>query len=103
MGGITPTIPKAFVEDANARWVLSDIINDFYHEEKQAIYYSYAWDGAAENIGEKIELSQTHVASALWLYRERLTSKLDFFKRIIPHDENDHVPVSEILFPETEA
>jgi len=93
-------IPKAFMHNDNSRWVLCNIISDFQHEEKQAIYYCSVLDTTIEDVAEKIELSPFHVASTLGLYSERLESKLCFFKKIMVYDENDLLPVSELLFPE---
>jgi len=91
-------IPKSFINSDDSRWVLCDIISDFQHEEKQAIYYCSVFDTTVEDVAEKIELSPFHVASALGLYSERLESKLRFFKRIMAYDENDLLPISELLF-----
>jgi len=94
------SIPRAFIKNDDARWVLSDIISDFSFEEKQAIYYSCVSNATVEDVAEKIELSPTHVASVLTLYLERLAHKLDFFKKFLPYDETDLLPISEILFLE---
>ena len=91
-------IPKAFINNHDSRWVLRDIISDFLHEEKQAIYYCSVFDTTIEDVAEKIELSPFHVASTLGLYSERLATKLRFFKRIMAYDENDLSPISELLF-----
>jgi len=93
-------IPRAFIQNDDTRWVLCDIISDFNYEEKQAIYYCCVLDVTVEDVAERIELSPNHVASALGLYSERLESKLRFFKKIVPYDENDLLPICEILFLE---
>ena len=94
------SIPRAFIKNDDTRWVLCDLISDLQHEEKQAIYYSCVSDATLEDVAQKIELSTIHVASVLTLYMERLTCKLDFFKRIVQYDEGDMLSVSELLFPE---
>jgi len=91
-------LPKAFINNDDSRWVLCDIISDFQHEEKQAIYYCSVLDTTIEDVAEKIEISPFHVASTLGLYSARLESKLRFFKRIMLYDENDLSSISELLF-----
>ena len=95
------SIPKAFMQNDDAKWVLCDVINDFHYEEKQAIYYFCVLDVTIEDVAEKIELSPNHVASTLGLYSERLESKLCFFRKIMPYDENDLLPIGEMLFLES--
>jgi len=95
------SIPKAFIKNDDSRWVLCDIISDFHHNEKQAIYYCTVFDATVEDIAKKIELSPKHVASVLELYSERLESKLDFFKMIMPYDKSELLPISEMLFLES--
>jgi len=92
------SIPKAFFNNDDSRWVLCDIISDFQHEERQAIYYCSVLDTTIEDVAVKIELSPFHVASTLGLYSERLEAKLRFFKKIMVYDENDLLPVSELLY-----
>jgi len=92
------SIPKAFIKNDDTRWILCDVINDFRHEEKQAIYYCCVLDVTIEDVAKKIALSPNHVASALGLYSERLESKLCFFRKIMPYDENDLLPIGEMLF-----
>ncbi|MCL2392641.1 MAG: hypothetical protein FWC66_08590 [Oscillospiraceae bacterium] len=94
-------IPKAFIKNDDARWVLCDVISDFHREEKQAIYYCGVLDVSIEDVAERIQLSPNHVASALGLYSERLESKLCFFRKIMSYDEDDLLPIGEILFPES--
>jgi len=95
-----PNIPKAFIENDDVRFVLCNLITDFEHEEKQAIYYYSVLDATIDEIAKSIELSPAHVASALGLYSERLASKLKFFKKIMPYNEGDLLSISEILFLE---
>jgi len=94
-------IPRAFINDDDIRWVLRDLTSDLQHEERQALYYSCVFDTTIEDVADKIELSQIHTASILTLYMARLTSMLDFFKKVASYDENDLLPVSELLFPES--
>jgi len=95
-------VPKAFMQNANAKQVLRDLINDFNFEEKQVIYYYFAMDEpTVADIARITELSVIHVISVLNLYAERLTAKLDFFKKIIDYDVNELLPVSELLFLES--
>ena len=91
-------IPKSFINNNDSRWVLCDIISDFQHEEKQAIYYCAVFDTTIENVAKKIELPPFHVVNAIGLYSARLESKLRFFKKIMVYDENDLLPISELLF-----
>ena len=97
-----PKIPKAFIEHPKVKYVFYHIINDFDYEEKVAIYFYCFENLSICEIADLTKLSQNHVASVLNLYGEKLTSKVHFFKQVIPHNANELLPVSEILFPECE-
>ena len=92
-----PKVPRAFVNHANIKLVLLHTAEDFGFEEQQAIYFYSLLDAPISEIADKTGLSQNHVTCVLKLYSERLASKLDLFKRAVPYDANDLLPVSEIL------
>ena len=92
-----PEIPKAFTQHKNVMMILCSTIEEFGHEEQQALYYYCYLRVPICDIAKKVGLSQGHVASVLGLYLERLTNQLDFFKKAVPYDNSDLLPVSEIL------
>jgi len=92
-----PKVPRAFIKRGKIKLILCHIAEDFGHEEQQALYFYCFLDVPIDEIAEKVGLSQNHIASVLVLYSERLTIKLDFFKRAIFYDANDLLPVSEIF------
>jgi len=95
-------VPRTFIQDCGTKNVLGDIINDFNFEEKQAIYYYFGTDCASiDEISKVTELSQNHTLSVLNLYWERLSLKLDFFKKIIHYDQDDLLLISDLLFLES--
>ena len=99
-----PTVPRAFVQDFWTKKVLTDIINDFSFEEKQAIYYYFAMSPVAiDDVAKVAQLSQNHTVSTLNLYSERLVLKLDFFKKIADYDSDDLLPVVELLFSDPQV
>jgi len=92
-----PGIPRAFITRGKIKLILCHTAEDFGYEEQQALYLYCFLKIPIDEIAGKIGLSQNHIASVLVLYSERLTTKLDFFKRAMPYDANDLLPVSEIL------
>jgi len=92
-----PEVPRAFITQGKVKLVLCHTVKDFGYEEKQAIYFYCFLNKPIGEIAEKVGLSQAHVVSVLGLYSERLTNKLDLFKKAIPYDPDDLLPVSEIL------
>ena len=92
-----PKVPRAFLNRTKVRLMLCDIAEEFGFEEQQALYYYCFLDVSIEEIAKRVGLSQKHVASVLGIYSERLTNKLDVFKKALPYDTNDLVSVSEIL------
>ncbi|MCL2425353.1 MAG: hypothetical protein FWD05_03340 [Oscillospiraceae bacterium] len=94
-------IPKAFIQEESSKLFLCNLIENFNFEEKQAIYYCTVVDNASiDEIAKKIELTPEHVIGVLLIYSERLKYKLNFFKKIMPYDENDTIPLEEMLFIE---
>jgi len=91
-------IPKAFLESLDSRVMLCSVIEKFTFEEKQVVYYCSIFDTTVEEISERVELSPDHVIGTLLLYAERLEARLDFFKRVMQYDENDVLPLEEMLF-----
>jgi len=96
-------IPRAFIEHSKIRYALSNTIESFCPEEKQAIYIHCVLGLPISDIANFTELSQKHVVDVLGLYSERLASKLHIFQRSAPYNPNDVLPVSELLFMEDEV
>jgi len=94
-----PQIPRTFFDNADVTYALNEIINGFQHEEKEAIYFHCVLGVAVSEIAFITRLSQQHVRTALNLYTERLETRLRFFKKFVPHDNNEVLSASEILFP----
>jgi len=93
-----PEIPKTFFDHAKIRFVLHHTINGFDFEEKIAVYYYCFLNLPISEIAAVTELSENHVASVLGLYSERLKYKIGVFKKAVPYNANDLLPVSELLF-----
>jgi len=92
-----PDIPSAFIKRDKIKRVLCHTAEEFGHEEQQALYLYCFLKTSISEIAEKVGLSQNHVKSVLALYSERLVNKLALFKKTIPYDDNDVLPISEIL------
>ena len=96
-------IPSAFINHADIRFVLDETIQGFHHEEREAIFFFYVLDAAVSDISSVTHLMPGHVASVVNLYAERLESKLCFFKKFVPYNDDELLPASEILFMESSA
>ena len=92
-----PQIPKSFINHARIRSVLCHTIEEFAFEEQVAVYWYCFLALPISEIAELTELSQDHVAGALTLYSQRLSMKLNLFKKALHYDADDALPVSEIL------
>ena len=92
-----PKVPHAFMKHGKIKLMLCHIAAEFGFEEQQALYFYCFLDAPLGEISEKVGLSQTHIASVLSLYSERLTTQLNFLKKAVPYDADDLLPVSEIL------
>ena len=93
-----PLIPRTFFDNADVTFVLNDTINGFQHEEKEAIYFHCVLGVAVKEIATITQLTQQHVYNALSLYAERLETRLRFFKKFVPHNNDEVLSASEILF-----
>jgi len=94
-----PQIPRSFALHDKIMEVLYATVEDFNCEEQQAIYYHYHMALSPCTIAKVLELTEQHVVSALGLYAERLATRIDLFKRTLPHDDQDMMQTSEILLP----
>ncbi|MCL2364370.1 MAG: hypothetical protein FWC71_06890 [Defluviitaleaceae bacterium] len=93
-----PAIPSAFINHKDVKWVLNDTINDFHHDEKEAIFFYCVLGVGVKDISKVTRLTSAHVTSALNLYAARLESKLCFFKKFVPHNDEESLPAGELLF-----
>ena len=92
-----PEIPRAFINNVNAKRILSHTVEEFAFEEQQVIYYYCYLSMPVQGIAKAMELTEIHVASVLGLYSERIKSLLAFFTKTLPHDSQDKLNVKEIL------
>ena len=92
-----PKVPRGFIEHPKIKHVLSHTINEFAIEEQVAIFFYCFLDLSVGKIATATELSKTHVISVLGLYSEKLKFKLGIFKKAVPYDASDLLPVSELL------
>jgi len=95
-----PKVPRVFITHERIKFLLCHTAEEFGHEEQLALYFFCYLNASISEISEKTGLSQNHVASVLGLYSERLTNQLNLFKRAMPYDADDVLPVSEILVPQ---
>jgi len=92
-----PKIPKEFVENSPIIQVLQETINEFNCEEKSIIYLYCFISLSVNEIATLSELSTSYVVSTLVLYSEKLAFKLDVFKKAVPYDDIDLVPIQELF------
>jgi len=90
-------IPRAFAAHGGILQILGATADEFGYDERCAIYYHYLMNMPTCAIANAVELSEGHVASAISLFATRLDAKLDFFKTVQPHDQDDCIPVRDIL------
>ena len=95
----TPLIPRAFVGHRKIMQVLCATVDEFSHEEQQALYYHHYIGLDLPAIARTVLLTENHVRSTLNLYAERLTAKLELFKKAMSYNENDTLHVRDILLP----
>ncbi|MCL2365169.1 MAG: hypothetical protein FWC71_10955 [Defluviitaleaceae bacterium] len=93
-----PKIPSAFINHADVRFVLDSTIEGFPCEEREAIFFFHVLGKAVTEIAKVTCLSPQHIVSALTLYAERMESRLHFFKKFIPYDDDQLLSAGEILF-----
>ncbi|MCL2364965.1 MAG: hypothetical protein FWC71_09935 [Defluviitaleaceae bacterium] len=103
MTSYMPQIPCAFIQHDDVKFVLDDTLNQFHHDEKEAIFFHWVLGATVNDISKVTSLTPMHIVSALNLYAERLESKLCFFKKFVPHDNAQSLPASELLFEHAHA
>jgi len=74
-------------------------MDEFNHDEQCAIHYHHLLDMPPCDIANTVQLSERHVLSAIYLFAARIDEKLEFFRKVQPHDDNDVLPVCDILLP----
>ena len=90
-------IPRAFAAHGNIMQILCATVDEFGHDEQCAIHYHHFMDLPTGAIANAVQLSEGHVTSAIALFAARLNAKLEFFRTVQPHDENDYIQVRDIL------
>jgi len=98
MDTFMPQIPRSFINHADIRVVLDATLDDFGHEEKEAIFFFCALGAPVQDISTVTQLAPAHVVSTLNLYAARLESKLHFFKKFMPHNDTELLQAGEYLF-----
>jgi len=97
MTALIPQIPCDYIKHNDIKRVLDETIEDFHHDEKEAIFFFCVLGVTIQEIAGVTRLTPHHVTSALNLYAERIESKLHFFKSFVPHN-GDFMPASDLLF-----
>jgi len=92
-----PKIPRAFVKNSRIGQVLYLTINEFNVNERKIVYLYFYVKLPIGKIAKLSDLTPRHVTSVLMLYCEKMLSKIDIFKKAVPHDTNDTVSISEML------
>jgi len=92
-----PKVPRAFINHAKVKLILFHAAEGFDVEEQQALYFYCFLDAPINEIAGRVGLSQSHVVSVLGLYSERLATQLNLFKKVLPYDSSDLLPISEVL------
>jgi len=90
-------IPRAFITDAKINQVLYLTIEDFNYEEKIIIYLYYFAELDISEIADMTEIPKWYVTSTLVLYYERLSFKLNVFKKAVLYDVTDLVSIREMF------
>jgi len=90
-------IPRAFITDTQINQVLRLTIEEFNYEEKIIIYLHCLAELDISKIADLTEISRWYVKSTLVLYYERLSFKLNVFKKAVPYDITDLVSIQEMF------
>jgi len=97
MDTVIPRIPSTFIDHADVKFVLDATLDGFQYEEKEAIFFFFVLDATVHDISEVTRLTPGHIVHALNLYAARLESKLRFFKKFVPHNDDEFLPAGEYL------
>jgi len=92
-----PEVPAAFIHNFQARKILRHAVERFDFEEQVAIYLYCFLGLPISEIAESTKLSENSIVCILTLYAERLSFKIDVFKKAIPYCADDLVPITEVL------
>jgi len=90
-------IPRAFIADAQINQVLSLTVDEFNYEEKIIIYLYCLAELDIGEISSLAEVPRWYVMSTLVLYYERLSFKLNVFKKAVSYDVTDLVSIREMF------
>jgi len=90
-------IPRAFIADTQINQVLCLTIEEFNYEEKIIIYLYCLAELDINKIADLTEMPRWYVMSTLLLYYERLSFKLNVFKKAVPYDVTDFVSIQEMF------
>jgi len=90
-------IPRAFITDTQINQVLLLTIEEFNYEEKIIIYLYCFAELDINKIADLVEVSRWYVKSTLVLYYERLSFKINIFKKAVPYDVTDLVTIQEMF------
>jgi len=97
-----PQIPKAFLDSPLASQILILVTNGFVSDQKGIIYLYCFVNLPISEIESLTGLSNLYIVSTLASYSRVLTLMLDAFKRVIPYDATNLVPVAELFEHEIE-
>jgi len=90
-------IPRVFITNTRINQVLRLTIDEFSYEEKIIIYLYYLVELDINEIVSLTEIPRLYVISTLVLYYERLSFKLNVFKKSVSYDMTDLVPIQEMF------
>jgi len=98
-----PKVPRSFADHADFQVILNVTLNEFQHDEKEAIIFFCTLGAEIEDISVVTQLEPAHIVSTLNLYAARLESKVNFFKKFMPYNEAELLQAGEYLFMEAPA
>ena len=97
-----PQIPKDLLNNPSIAQVLLATVEEFYHEEKSAIYMYCLAEMSVREIARLTEQPIPYVMAVLRMYAYRLAFKVDVFEKILKKGTYVKVPVRVLFELESE-
>jgi len=92
-----PKVPRVLMEHPQINYLINAIIEDFNPEEQQAIILYHVGDIPISELETLTGLSSDRIISVVVLHAERLASTIDLLKKAINCDDDDALPIGEVL------